>query len=346
MPKDRRRELFGVKICAWYKTTDGPWGGGNQFVRALVRELRRTGHDVRDEPRGDEDVVMLNAFLKGPGAPLRPNEIEYVRRVGPRHVWSRFVPQPVSRLVPRRGTTFVHRLDGVQHLIRGTVTDADNIHVAVNGLCDYTIFQSEYCVSSFRECGGIDQQRSTIIYNGVDGEIFTAPKQPSVSTPRVLRFGASSWSPNPRKGFARLAALSQVPGVEVEFAGRWPETVPVENVTLVGPKASPELSEWLHTRDAFVHAAEKEPCSNAILEGLATGLPVLYLDSGGSRELAANYGLPLGDDLAQTVAEFRELYPTLRQRVLADRRKFLIDGIAPLYVAAFETAIRLRRSET
>lgn len=331
-----------MKICIWFKPTEGPWGGANQFLRALASELRRLGHEVSDEPRRGDEVVLLNAFMKGAGIRLRPREVEYVRRVGTRHPWSRFFPANISRALARTDAAFVHRLDGVAHLIRGVRSDADDVHVAVNALCDYTIFQSRYCVTSFRESGGVDPRHSTIVYNGVDGSVFAPPANASTTTPRTIRFGASSWSPNPRKGFAHIAALSLVEGVEVQFAGRWPESVDAKNVKLVGAKDSRDLAEWLRTLDAMVHAAENEPCSNAILEGLASGLPMLYLDSGGNRELAGDYGIALSGDYARDAGALRDRYSALRERVLADRAKFLIGSVAGAYVRAFEEAVRLR----
>lgn len=331
-----------VRICIWFATTEGPWGGANQFLRALTSELRRLGHEVTPEPRRGDDVVLLNAFVRGPGTLLRPREIEYARRAGTAPGWSRFVPMNLSRRLSRTRTTFVHRLDGVSHLIRGGRSQADDVHVAVNALCDYTIFQSRYCVSSFRERGDVSPRHATTIYNGVDGTVFAPPENPLVTTPRTIRFGASSWSPNPRKGFAHIAELSLVPGVEVEFAGRWPEAIDAKNVRLVGAKDSRALAEWLRTLDAMVHAAENEPCSNAILEGLASGLPMLYLDSGGNRELAGDYGVPISGEFRHDVSELRERYAELRQRVLDSREKFLIGCVAREYVRAFEEAIRLR----
>lgn len=331
-----------MKICIWFQTTDGPWGGANQFLRALSAELRRTGHQVTDTPRGDEDIVLVNAFVRAPGVMLRARSVDYIRHFGVHRPWSRVVPQALTQRFSRTRAAFVHRLDGVAHLIRGVPSEADAIHQEVNALCDYTIFQSRYCVSSFREEGGVDPKRSTIIYNAVPGDVFFPASATPKETPKRLRIGASSWSPNPRKGFATIAALSEVEGVEVHFAGRWAEGIDPKNVIMRGGKSTPELAGFLREMDGMAHAALNEPCSNAILEGLATALPMLYLDSGGNRELAGEYGVAIGTDLRQSVAEFRELYQEFRGKLIADRAKFLIEAVAQRYVAAFEEARAVR----
>ena len=42
------------------------------------------------------------------------------------------------------------------------------------------------------------------------------------------------------------------------------------------------------------HASRDDPCSNALLEALACGLPAAYLDSGGHPELVGGGGLSFG----------------------------------------------------
>lgn len=326
-----------MNVCVWFQTTEGPWGGGNQFLKALGRWLAAHGHQVTDRPRGGEDVVLVNAFNAGAGQRLRPNEVAHVRRQGVVRPWSRFVPARLSSSLARKGPAIVHRLDGVAELVRGRRTEADDLQRDVNALTDFTIFQSVYCRESFGSVG-VTPPASTIIYNGVDGSVFY-PAAERREPGRVLRFIGSSWSSNPRKGFPTLAALSLVPDVEVRFAGRWPESVDPQRVVMLGAKPSADLAGSLRDADAMVHAAENEPCSNAILEALACGLPVLYRDSGGNRELAGDFGVAIGDDrLAANVERLRASYDALRANVLASRERFLIDGVARQYVQAFQEA--------
>jgi len=328
-----------MKICIWFKLTDNPWGGGNQFLRALAGELAVMGHEVSHSPAPNAEVVLINAHNAGPGIMLHPNQVAQVRQTARAGWLGRYIPQTWWLRRRRRGPVLVHRLDGVAELIRGHRTEADVIQPAVNRLTDYTIFQSAYSQESFA-AHQVRPPRSTVIYNGVDPTMFSPAPEKRLGN-RRLRLVAASWSANPRKGFATLAAISALPDVELRFVGNWCPSVAPEKVILLGSQSSPEVAEIFRQSDAMVHAAENEPCSNAILEALACGLPVLYRDSGGNRELAGDYGVALSSDMEQDIAQLRSKYAALREKNLADRPRFLIQHAAQKYLEAFQEALGL-----
>ena len=156
-----------------------------------------------------------------------------------------------------------------------------------------------------------------------------------------MRLVAASWSPNPRKGFADIAQFSRLPGVEVTFAGNWCPDVDIGNVRLVGVLDSRELGALMRTNHALLQPARNEPCSNVIVEALASGLPVIYRDSGGNRELAGDYGVDIADSLSDTLDTLRARYTELRRKVLADMDKFLLRRAAEEYLAVFRDATRV-----
>ena len=61
--------------------------------------------------------------------------------------------------------------------------------------------------------------------------------------------------------------------------------------------------------DIYIAPSRNDPCSNALLEALACGLPALYRQSGGHPELVGDAGLPfradeeLGEALDRLVVE-------------------------------------------
>ena len=330
-----------MRICIWFNLTDGPWGGGNNFLRGLRHELLEMGHDVHHEPNRASDLVLVNAFNRGPGQMMNPNQVAQLRQTGKVRWWLSGFASPTWQKLDRRGPTIVHRVDGVAEFVRGFRTKADDIQPAVNAESDLTIFQTVYCRDSFEEAGAPIGEYD-VINNAVDPRFFFPDLDKAPTDERPLRFFASSWSSNPRKGFATIASLSLLKGVEVSFAGRWAEEIDPQKVNLLGAHPSSELGAIMREHDALIHAAKNEPCSNTVVEALASGLPALYLDSGGNKELAGEYGVAICDDLEQDLEAFRSSYNELRERVLDHREKFLMPRAAKAYMESFERARDLR----
>ncbi len=329
-----------LNLCIWFETTKVPWGGSNQFLSALVKELTRMGHQVSHLPNPHQtQIVLINAFLNAPGRYICSRQIAQLKQTGRVTKLGKWIPQFLWLLQRRRGPILVHRLDGIAELYRGQRSKADAIQPVVNQLTDYTIFQSIYCRESFAQ-HGIRPPRSSLIYNGVDPSIFYPPARGLVPSP-VSRLVAVSWSNNPRKGFATLAQFSRIPGIEIRFVGHWSPSIDPARVILMGIKSSLELAQIMRQSHAMIHAAENEPCSNTIVEALACGLPVLFRDSGGNRELAGNYGVALTDDLEADIQKLRTSYNELRDKILVDRPRFLISRAAQEYVKVFQQALDL-----
>ena len=195
-----------------------------------------------------------------------------------------------------------------------------------------------FCRTSFAEECELAPKSWRIIKNAADPVTFF-PDPKIVKKDGPLRLVAVSWSSNPRKGFATIADVSRLPGVEVTFVGNWCPDIEPARVRLLGVLMAEELAEVLRSSHAMLHAAWNEPCSNAIVEAMACGLPIVYRDSGGNRELAGDYGVPLTEDVSEVVKGLLRQYSHLRDRVLNDRELFLINRAAEEYISMFRYAI-------
>ena len=204
----------------------------------------------------------------------------------------------------------VHRVDGPIGVYRGFDDGTDARIAEVNAeLASATILQSRFSLEKHRELG-IELREPVVIPNAVDPAIFHPPTARDPVEGRRVRVVATSWSDNRRKGADTLAWLDRnldPARYEVTFAGRPP--LAFERIRVVGPLDSRSLAELLRTQDVYVAPSRDDPCSNALLEALACGLPAAYLDSGGHPELVGQGGLPfreddeLGEVLDRLVAE-------------------------------------------
>jgi glycosyltransferase involved in cell wall biosynthesis len=274
-----------------------PYGGSNQFLTALRGDLRRRGLRVSDGSIGPHTrACLLHSYLA---------DVDELRSALP------------------DGCRVVHRVDGPIGLYRGRDDGADRKIVEINAaLADATIFQSHWSLEAHLELG-LELNDPVVIPNAVDPEIFFPPGE-RPPQPR-LRVIATSWSDNPRKGagtFAALALTADPQRYELTFAGR--SQVPLDGVRQVGPLPSHELADELRAHDIYVAASVNEPCSNALLEALACGLPVLYRRSGSHGELVGEGGLGFDED-EEAVAQLDRLAAELDERRAAIRVPLLVD---------------------
>jgi glycosyltransferase involved in cell wall biosynthesis len=112
-----------------------------------------------------------------------------------------------------------------------------------------------------------------------------------------VRLIALSWSANPRKGAEALAWLDENLDwnrYEMTFVGQLPERC--RQIRTVEPVVSSQVAELLRAHDIYIAASRDDPCSNALLEALACGLPAVFRDSGGHPELVGNGGLSFSAD--------------------------------------------------
>ncbi|MGO8763461.1 MAG: glycosyltransferase family 4 protein [Desulfobaccales bacterium] len=169
---------------------------------------------------------------------------------------------------------------------------------------------------------GLDPAKVRVIRPAVDPDFFCPGAQPKIqnSILRIVSVGTANW----RKGYKyALLALRRLidQGVAAEFhiIGLGPEwdfllyTIDdldlKAQVYLHGRLSPAEVRSQLQQADVFLLASVSEGISNAVLEAMACGLPVVTTDCGGMRE-AVTHGVeglvvPVRDPEAITAALIR-----------------------------------------
>jgi glycosyltransferase involved in cell wall biosynthesis len=306
----RSRREGRADLALFHEFAPAPTGGGHQFLHALVSELERRGLEVElNTISRHTPVCLFNSF--------------------------NFDFRRLHRFA-RSGCRMVHRVDGPIGVYRGfdDGTDARIAHVN-RELADATVVQSRFSLEAHRELG-IELRAPVVIHNTVDPAIFHPPAAREPRGGRKLRLIAVSWSDNPNKGsevFSWLDSNLDWERYEATFAGRTPDTF--RRIRAIGPIPSRKLAGELRRHDLYVAASRNDPCSNALLEALACGLPAAYLASGGHSELVGEAGLPfettdeLPDVIARLDSELDERRAAIRMPSLeevADRYLEVLRG--------------------
>jgi glycosyltransferase involved in cell wall biosynthesis len=262
-----RRDRRDVSV--FHEFHPPPYGGGNQFLLALVQEFRRRGLAVEtNRVSGRTEACLYNSF-----------NFDFHR----------------LRRFARAEVRMAHRVDGPVGVYRGFDDGTDRRIAAINELADVTILQSEFSLAKHAELG-LELRNPIVVHNAVDPAIFHPPETREARTGRRLRVIATSWSPNPRKGADILAWIDQnldFDAFEVTFAGNTELTF--ERINVLAPLPSAQLADVLRSQDVYLAASRDDPCSNALLEGLACGLPAAFLRSGGHPELVGEGGMGFDD---------------------------------------------------
>jgi glycosyltransferase involved in cell wall biosynthesis len=286
----RYRRGGRADVAVFHEFAPSPTGGGHQFLRALVAELERRGV-----------VVELNRISRGTPVCLF-NSFNFDFRRLRRFVHSR--------------CRMVHRVDGPIAIYRGFDDGTDDRIEEINReLADATVVQSRFSLEAHRGLG-IALRSPVVITNTVDPAIFHPPGAREPLDGRKVRLIAVSWSDNPNKGtevFSWLDRNLDCERYELTFAGRSREHF--RRIRAIDAVPSHEVAEELRRSDVYIAASRNDPCSNALLEALACGLPALYLASGGHSELVSDAGLPF-----ETVAELPEALERLVDE-LEERRE-------------------------
>jgi len=287
-----------LKIYIVYNFTDAPFGGANQFLKALKNYFITQG--IYSNTMEEADVIILNSHLFGQGETLF--EIIWENR----------------KLFQEK--TVLHRIDGPVSLYQASNRFSIDKYIfkISRFVADGTIFQSLWSQQQNKEIGMPIKRFELVTVNAPDPKIFF-PKIPSLPLQSSkFKIVATSWSSNPNKGFDIYEFLDQhldFDKYEMTFIGK--SFVPFKNIKLQDPLPSPELADQLRNHHLFISASFREACSNSLLEAMHCGCVPVARNTSSHPELVADSGVLFKDtdDILKAIDHAADHYQDFKTKL-------------------------------
>ena len=254
-----------MKINIFLNIKPGPYGGGNQFLKALRDYF--IDIDVYSDNPELADIVLFNSHHQ-------ISELINLKRKYPQKI-------------------FIHRIDGPVFLIRKDNIYLDKLIYKFNDkIADASIFQSDWSRNKNIELGLKKNDFETTVLNAPNPEIFNKKDKVEFKENRKTKIIATSWASNMSKGFETYKYLDNnldFSKFEMTFCGNSPYKF--KNIKHIDPVPSKDLAQKLKENDIFITASQKDPCSNSLIEALHCGLPAIGLNDGGHPKIIKEGGL-------------------------------------------------------
>lgn len=297
------------KILINRKIVQGPWGGGNNFVKSLYERLLANGYLLVDSLNEDIDlIIMIDPRYDDLGISI--NEIASYKKKNP-------------------NVKILHRINECD--ARKNTNDIDKLLLIANQFADETVFISRWLKDYFVQKGF--SKSNKIIYNGCDSSHFYPQKNlenKKVQTP--IKIVTHHWSDNWMKGFDAYKYLDQLceknpDKYQFTYIGRYAKEYSPKATNLVKPLYGKELGDELRKHDVYVTASRWEPCGMHHIEGASSGMPIIYhKDGGGIVEGCEPHGISfssinqLAEKLDYAIGNYNEIISKIDYKFLSFER--------------------------
>lgn len=297
-----------MKIHILVKLTSNPWGGANQFLKALKERFENM--NVYTENVEEADIILFNSH---------------------HHLKEVFT---LKKKYPQKA--FIHRVDGPIYLIRGFDLWIDKILYSTNdSIAEGTIFQSAWSMKQNKRLGMKQNKFETTIINAPNPDLFNHNKPRKLKKGKKVSIVITSWSSHKNKGFPIYEYLDNhldFKKYAVTFVGNSP--VEFKHIKQIKPQASKQLARTIKQHDIFITASKNDPCSNSLIEALHCGLPVVVNNDGGHPEITQKAGEVFNDeeDVIKQINKVASNYDKYAQQIKLPS----IEEVAQKYVDFFK----------
>lgn len=267
-----------MKVSIGSKIVEGPWGGGNLFVKNLTSYLLKNGHSVvYDLSDSDIDLILLTdpRSRKESSSTFNHKEIK---------IYQKYINQNVS---------VVQRINECDE--RKGTTNINSFYLLASSCADKVVFVSSWLEKIYLKLG-MNNDKTLVILSGSDKEIFK--NYGNKTQTKKIKIVTHHWSSHKNKGFEIYSYLDELlisqnwkNKIEFTYIGNISSEFLLKNTKIIDPLDGENLAQELSKNDIYLTASINEPSGNHHIEGAMCGLPILYLNSGGIPEYCLEYGI-------------------------------------------------------
>lgn len=241
-----------MKVFINRTIVQGPYGGGNLFVKAFYEHVSEFGLQLTHNPK-QADVVFIAGMSAENGSPSAFDLLWHPKKIF-----------RVNECDSRKNTV------GVDDTIK---------QISVN--CQKTVYVSNWLRDELKA-----DNDCPVIYNGCDDKIFKP--QPKLNNGKI-NIVTHHWSDNTRKGLETYQWLDEFAGNNIDFSFTYIGRIKtfLRNSTKIDPIFGHILGTTLGKFDVSVNASVYDPGPNSVLEPLSCNIPTfVHKDGGGGVEFA------------------------------------------------------------
>jgi len=323
-----------TKIFFAYNHTDKPWGGANNFIRALYKGMMKNpDFIVHHNANSDSDILFFGQLSCGPGNVAlgskrlyRFSNIKKLKNESKAKLIVRAVNLNINSSRPMSLKSIL------LYLKDGLLLDIATIKLL--NLADFVIFQSEFQKSFFKKWG-YKGERNAVIHNGAP-LIFKNDNFSVCGAHTPLQIVSNS-NYKASKRHEIIARMSLLNGVNVIHVGNWSDKIKNHKVDTRGILSHEEIVNIYKNSDYLLHTAISDPCPNSVIEALYFGLPVIYNSKkGSSEELIGGNGIPINENNSEeTIRLAKKKFVSLKQGLANDRDYYSIKRAISKYTEVF-----------
>ena len=294
-----------MKISIGSKFIDGPYGGGNLFVKNLRNYFLENGHKViHDLSEKDIDIIILmNPLIDSEQSTFDDNDINFYQKyINPNAI----SVQRINECDERKNTSHVNK-----SIVRS------NKHI------DYTIYVSKWIQEIYKKLG-LKEDYSTVILGGANQKYFNLVDKSFWEGNYPIKLVTHHWSGNWMKGFDSYKKIDEMLNnnewkekLQFTYIGNLPNNFKFQNVRTLTPLSEKELGKELKKYDIYITGSINEPSGNHHIEAAQCGLPIMFIRSGGITEYCSNYGLEFNlENLEEKLDYFINNYNQFKSKII------------------------------